>query len=662
MKTSTQMMTHRFSTRPRIFLLGAAMLSLMLCAARADETKVAEMRKGVDASIAQGPYQDAWDSLKKHQDPEWFRDAKFGIYTHWGPVTLGADGAAKGMEWYGNQMYIPTHAAFKYHQERFGDQKTVGYKDIIPKFTAEKFNAEEWAELFARSGAKFAGPVAVHHDNFAMWDSQVTRWNAKEMGPHRDTTGELARAIKARGLKFITTFHHGFAWGYYEPAFAYDAADGKNIDLYSEPHKKGDPPTARFQDQWLAMVQEAVTKYQPDLIWFDFELQRIITPQYQRRMFAWYYNWGAHNGVETGVAMKFREIQQYTGILDFERGREDAIKDYIWLTDSSLGPWFHHDCIEYRPLDSIVDTLVDIVSKNGCLLLNVGPRADGSIPDKAKEYLTGIGDWLRVNGEAIFATRPWTVFGEGPTRLAGGGFSENRDRPFTARDIRFTRAKDGALYAFALAWPQDGKIVIRSLAQPAGEDFGKIARVELLGHAGELKFTRGAEALEVALPAQKPCEFAYALKITGENLKAAPVNIDAALAVEKGAVTLDPASAQLHGTKLRLETKNKDVYLAAWDKPQDWASWTVKFPEAGTYEVSVECSSAKGVSGLSIELGGKKITCPAPKTKDWYQYATVNAGRLAVAKPGVLELTLRAADPKAWKAVNIHQVKLVRVM
>ena len=216
----------RMLFRKIVFASAVAALCLWAClAARADEAKIQEYRKLADDTIAQGPFKADWDSLKAHKDPEWFRDAKFGIYTHWGPVTLGADGAKSGMEWYGQQMYLPNHAAFKYHQERFGDQKTTGYKDILPKFTAEKFNAEEWAELFARAGAKFAGPVAVHHDNFAMWDSQVTRWNAKAMGPKRDTTGELEKAIKKRGMKFITTFHHGFAWGYYQPAFDYDAAD-----------------------------------------------------------------------------------------------------------------------------------------------------------------------------------------------------------------------------------------------------------------------------------------------------------------------------------------------------------------------------------------------------------------------------------------------------
>jgi len=182
-------------------------------------------------------YQPTWESLKTHRDPEWFRDAKLGIYTHWGPVTVGCEDCPKAGQWYGGQMYNPKSPVFKFHQQRFGDQTKVGYKDVIPLFKAEKFDAEAWADLFTQAGAKFAGPVAVHHDNFAMWDSVITPWNSVQMGPRRDITGELEKAIKKHGLKFITTFHHGFAWQYYQDAFACDAADPNYAQLYTEPHK-----------------------------------------------------------------------------------------------------------------------------------------------------------------------------------------------------------------------------------------------------------------------------------------------------------------------------------------------------------------------------------------------------------------------------------------
>jgi len=499
-----------------LLLAGAWLADQGPAVAQTAPAVLAELQKH-EAINQHGPYQATWESLKTHQDPDWFRDAKLGIYTHWGPITVATDPAPAGMEWYGRELYDPKNPAFAYHKKRFGDQHAVGYKDVIPHFHAERFNADEWAELFARSGAKFAGPVAVHHDNFAMWDSALTRWNSKAMGPRRDITGELEAAIRKRGMKFLTTFHHGFAWRYFEPAFTFDAADGKNADLYTEPHGPKDPPSSRFQDTWLAMVDEVLDRHQPDLIWFDFELNAVITPAYQRQMFASVYNWAAVNHREIGVTHKFREIHQNTGILDFERGREDRLTPYPWLTDTALGPWFHHEVLGYRSTDELVDVFVDIVSKNGCLLLNVGPRADGTIPEKAKPILLGIGDWLKVNGEAIYGTRPWTVFGEGPTRMQKrGGFTEDQEKAFTARDIRFTTRGD-VLYAIALAWPESGQLVVRSLPQAAGS----VLDVRLLGHPAMLEWSQTDAGLVVKLPASKPCDYAYVLKISASHLQAA---------------------------------------------------------------------------------------------------------------------------------------------
>lgn len=476
---------------------------------RADEIALTNELRTIDATIAQGPFQPDWSSLKAHQDPEWFRDAKFGIYTHWGPVTVGSENGPAGGQWYGHSLYDSNSPTFKYHRETFGDQHTVGYKDLIPKFTAEKFNADEWADLFVQAGAKFAGPVAVHHDNFAMWDSQLTRWNSQNMGPHRDITGELEKAIRARGLKFITTFHHGYAWRYYEPSFRFDAADGQNADLYTEVHAPKAPPSKHFQDMWLAMVDEVLHRYQPDLIWFDFEFFAVIQPDYEKRLFADAYDWAAQNQRTIGVCQKSRDIHRYTSILDFERGREDKITPYPWLTDTAAGEWFYQRTAPYKSVTTLITTLTDIVAKNGCLLLDVGPAADGTIPPEARERLLGMGAWLKLNGEAIYGTRPWKIYGEGPTKQSkAGGFSENADRPFTAQDIRFTTQGD-TLYAIALGVPT-GETKITSLGLSAG----KISSVTLLGSAAQLEWRQDAAALTIAPVAQWPCAHAVVFKIT----------------------------------------------------------------------------------------------------------------------------------------------------
>ena len=462
--------------------------------------------------MAEGHFKPEWKSLHSHQHVEWFRDAKFGIYTHRGPETAGSSRCPGDQEWFGRQMYQSNEPAFKYFREHFGNQSEgMGFKDLIPRFTGEKFNADEWAEVFARAGAKFAGPVAVHYDNVCLRDSSVTRWNSAAMGPRRDVVGELEKACRKRGMRYVATFHHSFSWEYYEPAFKYDAPNPEYSDLYTATHAAGAPPSKDYQDAWLAKVYEVLEKYHPDLTYFDFGFHKVITPEYEQRLFAAAYNGAQRTHREIVVTQEDPAIAQHTETLDFERGRADRVTPYPWLTDTALGSWFYVASVGFRSPRSTVAILVDIVAKNGCMMLDIGSEVDGVLPQKGVEVLLAVGRWLRKNGEAIYGTRPWTVFGESPIKNPGGTFSEQKEKPYTPQDIRFT-TKGKVLYAILLGWPGQ-ETVITSL--PGGKRLwlGPIRKVEPLGHAAPLQWKRESNGLRVQLPETKAGEYAYVLKI-----------------------------------------------------------------------------------------------------------------------------------------------------
>ncbi len=599
-------------------------------------------------------YESTWESLAKHTNPEWFRDAKFGIYTHWGPVTVGAEDGPGGVQWYGRNMYDPKSPTFEYHQKRFGDQNKVGYKDVIPLFNPKKFDADAWAELFAAAGAKFAGPVVIHHDNYAMWDSAFTEWDSMDQSPKRDFTAELEKAIRKHGMKFIATFHHAFAWRYYEPALKYDAADGKYAGLYCQPRKPGSPPTKKYMDKWLGMVNEVVEKYQPDLTWFDFGLSSVITPEYQMRMFADYYNWAQKNGREVGVAHKHRSIHEHTGILDFERGREDRLTPYPWLTDTSVGPWFHQKSSSFKTVNELVDVLVDIVSKNGCMLLNVGPQADGAIPEKGRKILLGFGVWMKTNGQAIYNTRPWKIYGQGPTKQdKSGNFSENKDKPYTSQDIRFTQSKDGKIiYVILLDWSEK-EVTIHSMKIVAANPN---ARIELLG-GGKVTYKVNAQKqLVIQPPAQRSGEHAFAFKLTGFD-----ISLQDSVRFERPeAVRLDPDKATLEGKKIQTQTNEGRLNIGFWDNPNERIHWLVKIDEPGEYSTRGEFSSAYGTSGLKVSAAGQTRSAEVPKTNGWFKPQFASFGTLKFAKAGVYHLVLQPADPAKWRAVNVYQLQLAQ--
>ena len=478
-----------------------------------------------------GPFAPTWESLQAYKCPDWFRDAKFGIYAHWGPYSAALGN--RNTDWYSRNMYILGHPNNKYHIETFGPVAKFGYKDLIPRFTAEKFDANQWVDLYVEAGARFAGPVAEHADGFAMWDSKVTKWNAKRMGPKRDVVAEMRQAIRRKGLKFITSFHHQWKWGWYPtsnpttdtsnpeyaglygPAVPASAWGTKQADGRFDVMKPDPMPTPAFAAEWLAKVKEVVNKYQPDLLWFDSRMQ--ILPESTRlEMVSFYYNQARKRGQEVVLTYKQPDLREGTATIDLERARMPDIYPEPWLTDSSVASssWAFASDIRYYSTDRLIDDLVDIVSKNGCLLLNIAPRPDGTIPEQQQERLRGIGQWLRVNGEAIYATRPWHVFGEGPTKTPQGHLADLNFNGFTARDVRFTRSQDSSkLYVITLGWPEgEQDLTIRALNTGTLGDHS-IKFVRMIGTDEPIAWRLTANGLKVTFPQRKPCAHAFVFRL-----------------------------------------------------------------------------------------------------------------------------------------------------
>ena len=432
-------------------------------------------------------FQPDWDNIAQNYEfPQWYTDGKFGIFIHWGVYSV----PAYGNEWYSRNMYIEGSNEFKHHVETWGKQTEFGYKDFIPMFTGEKFNADEWATLFKEAGAKYVVPVAEHHDGFAMYDSELNPWNSVKMGPKKDIIGSLKAAFEKQGLVFGVSSHRAEnAWFFNGGMkFPSDVQD-TTITLYGRRYAD-QAYTEDFAREWLTHTYELVDKYQPRLVYFDWTVNNPVLMPYFNRFLAYYYN----NALDWGEGVVVNTKQGYP---------------------TNVQVW-----------GQIVRDLVDIVSKNGNLLLNIGPKPDGTIPEEQKNILLSIGRWLKVNGEAIYGTHCWKKYGEGETESAKGSFSDNEATPYTATDIRFT-TKGNDFYAISLGW-SDKDIVIKSLTPDVIGD-AEILGVSMLGSNEKIQWEKTAEGLKVSFPSVRPCEFAYSFKISfdkmvGKNLKSEAIN------------------------------------------------------------------------------------------------------------------------------------------
>ena len=480
----------------------------------------------IDTLVQSGPFSDSWASLVNYRTPDWYRKLKFGIFIHWGVYSV----PAFGNEWYPRNMYMQDSPEFRHHVATYGPHKAFGYKDFIPLFRAERFDPEAWAALFAQSGAKYVVPVAEHHDGFQMYRSAISHWNAFEMGPRRDVLGELSAACRSKGLVMGASSHrieHWFFLGHgrefdsdiHEPLVRGDfywpsMPEPKWHDIYGQP-----APSREYMEDWLMRTCELIDRYHPSIIYFDWWIEHSAAKPWIRKLAAYYYNQAAARGEEVVINYKHDAFLFGAAVPDVERGQFNEIKPFIWQTDTSVArnSWGYTEGNDYKSAEELIWNLVDVVSKNGNFLLNIGPKADGTIPEEDARLLQEIGAWLDVNGEAIYGSRPWRMFGEGPTQLVEGQFSDDVAPNFTDRDFRFTMKGD-ALYVIAMKCSDRGEYCVRALgeldASRQANFHGIIRHVRLLGADAELPWTRDEAGLHLHCPARSATPLVF--KITLE--------------------------------------------------------------------------------------------------------------------------------------------------
>ncbi len=465
---------------------------------------------------AKDEFKETWESLSTNErNPEWFMDAKFGIYFHWGIYSV----PAYDNEWYGRWMYVPGRKAwggsvFEHHQKTYGPVSEFNYHDFIPMFKAEHFDAEEWAELFKKSGARFAGLVAEHHDGFAMWDSKVNPWNAKEMGPKKDILGELFAELKKNDMKTIATFHHErliqryatdtAKWAKntpdpgwdshfpYHPDYVTSSTDPKLRLLY------GNIPRVEFYDYWLNQINEVVDTYAPDIIWFDSWLDS-IPENYRQKMVAHHFNTAVARGQKPLVAYKQEDLPANVGMLDMEQGGKTELSEDYWLTDITLsfGSWCYTTGQTYKTPEMVIRNMIDVWSKRGIVLLNISPKADGTIPEEQRTVLTSIGKWIEKHKEAVYETRAYSTFGYGTAEIEKSQFGgQSATMAYNQNDIRFALSKDKKhLYIYVLGLPAaHSDLEIRNAIEP------KIKQVSVVGSGVELKWSVTDGKLTIKTP------------------------------------------------------------------------------------------------------------------------------------------------------------------
>lgn len=479
----------------------------------------------VHAVIAAGPFDATWESLAAYAPPRWYEDAKFGIFLHWGVYSVPAFGS----EWYSREMYREGTPEFEHHVATYGDQASFGYKDFIPSFTMADFDPAAWAQLFRQAGAQFVVPVAEHHDGFAMYDTDRSRWSAAQMGPRRDVFGDLSRAVDDAWMVCGASSHRAEHWFFMNGGarFPSDVLNPATIDFYGPAQREETAPNERFLEDWLLRTVEIIDKYRPQVLWFDWWIEQPAFEPVLRMLAAYYYNRAAEWGREVVINYKWGAFADGTAVYDIERGVMGGIEPFVWQNDTSVSKtaWSWVEGHDYKSVADLVAELADVVAKRGVLLLNIGPKPDGTIPEEERRLLQGIGQWLSVYGEAIYGTRPWVISSEGPTKLQVGSFVDGNSPTYTGADIRFTTRHDVTgdyLYAILLRHPDDDVARVVSLSANSSQLNRTILKVELIGTTAEPVWRQTPQALEVEVEATTTSDSGPVLKIWLEPLSEQP--------------------------------------------------------------------------------------------------------------------------------------------
>jgi len=497
----------------------------------------------LQTNIAGGPFKPTFESLREYECPEWFRDAKLGIWSHWGAQSVPMYG-----DWYARGIYDEGSEQYRYHLRHYGHPSKFGYKDIVQLWKAEKFDPDGLMELYVEAGAKYFVAQAMHHDNFFNYDSKIHRWNSVNMGPKKDIVALWKKAAVKRGLPFGLTEHLGATYSWYAPNkgcdregpyanVPYDGSDPAYEDFYLPNQEHYDPnkkywdlepwysTNAEWHQRWFDVIKEVIDLYEPDLLYSDGALpfgrsgETATDPNGEPtfnaglQAVAHLYNTSANNngGVNRAVYnQKDRRQEIYSiGILDIERSQEPDIKPEPWQTDTCVGDWFYNVRTVYKKPGHVIEILVDIIAKNGNLLLNIPQQSDGTVDDECTHILKEMASWNKVNAESVYGTRPFRVSGEGPSSVVIDHFKEDAVA-WTAADFRFTQ-RGSTLYAFLMRWPDDHRAIIRSLTEA-----DKVKSVRLLG-VGEVPFEQPYGTLIVNLPERKPTEYVNVLAIELED-------------------------------------------------------------------------------------------------------------------------------------------------